>query len=420
MEPPPARGPLGHSSLTLLNLSTGRSVASSVAVSSPRSRVSKVTSPARRRRSSRSDGRARARKDAHPKPTAKENLKFWIKAIVIIVTIRIFLVEPYRIPSESMEDTLLVRDFLLVSKLHYGARTPATIGIPFTGIYLPGIEFPQTRLPGFSEPQRNDVVVFNYPPSVDVVRGQIPESIPIERRAPYIKRIVGVPGDTLAVLDKVVHIDGEALPISETMKQRWAVIATGASRPNVRQLEEMGIELVTGSDVRDGNALVEPRQFAVSATPVEAEALEARADIARVEPFVVPDGLVGSMMYPPNSPWNPDQYGPVVVPGEGMTVPLDSTTWAMFSEVIDRYEGRDIAQGIDGSYLIDGDPATSFTFTQDYFFVMGDFRDNSVDSRFWGFVPESHLIGKAVTKFISFETFLPPIPRLSRWFRPID
>ncbi|GAB5535244.1 MAG: signal peptidase I [Rubricoccaceae bacterium] len=345
---------------------------------------------------------------------------FWVKAIIIIVLVRMFLVEPYRIPSESMEDTLLVHDFLLVSKLHYGTRTPATIGIPFTSLYIPGLEFPQTRLPGFSEPQRNDVVVFNYPPSVDVVRGQIPESIPIERRAPYIKRIVGVPGDTLAVLDKVVHIDGRALPISETMKQRWQVTSTGGSRPNVRQLEEMGIELVPNSDARDGAAYVEPRQYAVNATPVEAEALEGRSDVARVEAAVVPDGLVGSMIYPANSPWNPDQYGPVVVPGKGMTVQLDSTNWSLFSEVIDRYEGHDIAQGLDGSYQIDGAVADSFTFTQDYFFVMGDFRDNSVDSRFWGFVPESHLIGKAVTKFISFHSLLPPIPRFSRWFRPID
>ncbi|MEO0557711.1 MAG: signal peptidase I [Bacteroidota bacterium] len=382
--------------------------------------MSKDSSPARKPRSNRRSGRSRKRKDAPPKPTAKENLVFWVKAIIIIVLVRMFLVEPYRIPSESMEDTLLVHDFLLVSKLHYGTRTPATIGIPFTSIYLPGIEFPQTRLPGFSEPQRNDVVVFNYPPAVDVVRGQIPESIPIERRAPYIKRIMGVPGDTLAVLDKVVHVDGRAVPISPTMKQRWLVTSAGESRPNVRQLEEMGIELEIGSDALQGDSVRTQLRYAVTATPVEAATLEARSDVERVEPSVAPDELVGRMIYPPDSPWNPDQYGPVLVPGEGMTVDLDSTTWSMFSEVIDRYEGRDVARGLDGSFQIDGASVDSYTFTQDYYFVMGDFRDNSVDSRFWGFVPESHLIGKAVTKFISFHRLLPPIPRFSRWFRPID
>ena len=174
---------------------------------------------------------------------------FWVKAIAIILVLRVFLFEPYRIPSESMEDTLLVYDFLIVSKLHYGARTPATIGIPFTGIYIPGFRLPQTRLPGFSEPTRGDVAVFNYPPAVDVVRGQIPESIPTERRAPYIKRLIGMPGDTLAVLDKLVHIDGEPYPLRNDMKQRWRVVGTGAGRANVRQLDELGIELVPGSDV---------------------------------------------------------------------------------------------------------------------------------------------------------------------------
>ena len=381
--------------------------------------MSTATPRARRPRAERRDGRTLARKDRPPKPTFKENVRFWVKAILIIVLVRVFLFEPYRIPSESMEDTLLVYDFLIVSKLHYGARTPATIGVPFTGLYIPGLVFPQTRLPGFSEPTRGDVVVFNYPPSQDVVRGQIPESVPIERRAPYIKRIVGMPGDTLAVLDKVVHIDGRAVPISPTMKQRWRVSGSGETRPNVRQLDDLGVELVPGSDARDGAMLVVPRQYDVFATPPEAAALEARNDVARVEPFVVPDGLVGSMVYPPGSPWNPDQYGPVVVPGRGMTVQLDSTAWAQFSEVIDRYEGHDIGRGLDGSYQIDGRAAESFTFTQDYFFVMGDFRDNSVDSRFWGFVPESHLIGKAVIKFISLDSEFPFV-RLNRFFRPID
>ena len=344
---------------------------------------------------------------------------FWVKAIAIILVLRVFLFEPYRIPSESMEDTLLVYDFLIVSKLHYGARTPATIGIPFTGIYIPGITLPQTRLPGFSEPKRGDVVVFNYPPAVDVVRGQIPESIPIERRAPYIKRLVGMPGDTLAVLDKLVHIDGEPYPLRSDMKQRWRVIGTGATRPNVRQLDELGIELVPGSDVREGAILVEPRQFDVYATMAEVEALQARTDVARIRPFAVPDGLVGQMIYPTGSPWNPDQYGPVVVPSNGMTVALDSTTWAMFSDVIDRYERHDIGRGPDGGFLVDGQAVDQFTFTQDYFFVMGDFRDNSVDSRFWGFVPESHLIGKAVVKFISLDDEFPFV-RPSRFFRPID
>ena len=138
--------------------------------------------------------RSARRGEAPVRPTFKENVWYWVKAIVAILIVRAFIAEPYRIPSESMEDTLLVGDFLIVSKLHWGPRTPETVGIPVTGIYLPGLRFPQVRLPGFAEPERGDVVVFNYPASVDVERGVIPASVPIERRAPYIKRIMALPG----------------------------------------------------------------------------------------------------------------------------------------------------------------------------------------------------------------------------------
>lgn len=344
---------------------------------------------------------------------------FWVKAIAIILVLRAFLFEPYRIPSESMEDTLLWGDFLIVSKLNYGARTPNTIGVPFTGLYVPGLRLPQTRLPGFGAPERGDVVVFNYPASVDVERGRIPEDVPIERRAPYIKRIIGVPGDTLAVIDKAVHIDGRPLPLVETMKQRWRVTATGGTRPNARQFAEMGVEFVEGSDVRRNGALVSPREFDVFATPDEVRAIQALPDIASVAPFALPESATQPMVYPQGSGWNADQYGPVVVPGRGLTVPLNSQTWPVYAEVIDRYEGRTVGEASDGSYVIDGRIAREYTFGQDYYFVMGDFRDNSVDSRFWGFVPESHLVGKAVFKFISVQKEFPFV-RLGRFFRPID
>ena len=344
----------------------------------------------------------------------KENLWFWAKAIVIILLLRTFIFEPFRIPSESMEDTLLVRDFLIVSKLNYGPRTPATIGIPFTRVYLPGVEFPQTRLPGFSEPERGDVVVFNFPAAVDVVRGPIPESTPVERRDPYIKRIVAVPGDTLAVLDKVLHIGGEPVPLGATLKQRWRVVATGATRPNARQLDALGVLLLPGSDRREGSVLVEPREYDVFATPVGVAALEALPDVARVEPFVLDedwrDATYGK---------NPDHVPPLVVPGRGLTVALDERTLPTYADAIVRYEGRRLTAGEGGAVLLDGEPATTYTFRQDYYFAMGDFRDNSIDSRYWGFVPETHLVGKALFTFLSFKSYLPPIPRLRRFFQPI-
>ena len=356
--------------------------------------------------------RSRAQRERPPKPTLRENLWYWAKAIIAILILRAFIGEPYRIPSESMEDTLLVGDFLIVSKLHWGPRTPATIGVPFTGLYLPGVSFPQVRLPGFAEPERGDVVVFNYPAGVDVVRGEIPDSVPIERRAPYIKRLMALPGDTMAVLDKVLHINGQPVPLAPTMKQRWRVTATGDERPNARRLEEMGVEF--GADRLVDGRFTSPREYDVYATPPEVEALEALPQVARVEPFILNESIVDQTFGA-----NPDHVAPRVVPAAGMTVPLTEATLPVYAEAITRHEGRRLARGPDGGVLLDGQPATSYTFQQDYYMAMGDFRDNSVDSRYWGFVPHSHLIGKATITFFSFERWLPPIPRLGRFFRPI-
>ena len=347
-------------------------------------------------------------------PTARENVRFWVKAIVVILILRAFIFEPFRIPSESMEGTLLVGDFLIVSKLNYGARTPNTVGIPFTQLYLPGLELPQTRLPGFSRPRRGDIAVFNYPASQDVERGAISEDVPVERRAPYIKRLVAEPGDTLAVLDKVLHIDGRPVPLAPTLKQRWRVTMRGTTALPESAYRDLGADLF-GSGVADSTGAVASD---IAATPAAVRTLGARADVARVEPFVLPEGATQPMVYPQTSGWNADQYGPVVVPGRGMTVPLNAATWPVYEEVIRRYEGRTASVGAGGAFLVDGRPATSYTFRQDYYFAMGDSRDNSVDSRFWGFVPESHIVGKALFTFLSFKGSFPFV-RLERFFRPI-
>ncbi|HEX9952815.1 MAG TPA: signal peptidase I [Rubricoccaceae bacterium] len=369
--------------------------------------------PTRPRSSSRPDGRRASRVGApapgRAKPTARENLRFWIRAIVVILILRAFIFEPFRIPSESMESTLLVGDFLIVSKLNYGARTPNTIGIPFTGIYIPGLELPQIRLPGFAEPKRGDVVVFNYPASQDVERGAIAEDVPVERRAPYIKRLVAEPGDTLAVLDKVLHINGRPVPLAETMKQRWRVTMTGPGGLPADVLADLGADLLGSGDPDSTGVLVAD----IAMTPGGARTLEARPDVASVVPSIAPEELRD-----PTFGANPDHVAPLVVPGRGVTLPLSRETWALYEPVIRRYEGHTASLAADGGFLIDGRSATSYTFAHDYFFAMGDSRDNSVDSRFWGFVPETHIVGRALFTFISVKA-APPFVRLSRFFRPI-
>lgn len=360
----------------------------------------------------RTDSRSPRRRDAKPKPTFQENLRFYVKAILIILFVRAFLVEPYRIPSESMEDTLLVGDFLIVSKLHYGARTPATLGVPVTGLYVPGLELPQTRLPGFDDPDRGDVVVFNYPAARDVERGVIAETVPVERRAPYIKRIVGVPGDTVAVLDKVLHLDGQPVPLAPTMQQRWTVAGRAMTAPSAESLRDLGVELLPGTARLASPS--GPVLYDVHASPPEVEALRQRSDVAAVEPFVLPDSYRDLTFGT-----NPDHVPPTIVPGRGVSVRLSEATWAAYGDLITRYEGRTVTRGADGSFVVDGRPTEVYPFQQNYYFVMGDSRDNSVDGRYWGFVPESHLVGKALFTFLSLRSVIPPIPRLTRFFRPI-
>ncbi len=335
----------------------------------------------------------------------REWLDALVFAAVVMLILRTFFFDLFKIPTPSMERTLLVGDFLFVSKLHYGTRTPMTLGIPFTQIYLKGVELPWTRLPGFTEVQRGDAVVFNYPA----------EEAPIERKTHYIKRIMGLPGDTLAVIDKVVHINGTPIPLMEGMQQRWLIYK---SSPNVRlsrtKLEELGVS-------PDG--LIDPPNSQVAQVNATQAAIREIASwpwVERVEPAIAPpDAGYDPLMYPPGRGYTPDNYGPVWIPKAGATLTLTEEDWPVYEPVIRRYEGHTTGRGADGAFLIDGQPATTYTFAQDYYFAMGDNRDNSEDSRFWGFVPMDHVVGKAVLIYFSWEKDegdLIGIPRFGRIF----
>jgi signal peptidase I len=360
--------------------------------------LSKDVSKPRARRTERTPRTPRSG-SAATAPTRKErfreNVRFWVTTLLIVLFIRAFFFEAFRIPTPSMERSLLVGDFLFVSKLHYGARTPETIGIPFTGIYAPGIRLPQTRLPGFSSVKRGDVAVFNYPPDL----------APVERKTPYIKRIVALPGDQISLLDKMLYIDGEAHPLTPTMMQHWGVTPVAGADLPLARLRDFDIEYV--------GELRSPRKIVVNAAPGAVDLLRGLPYVADVEPFVIPEGMM-QQAWPEGSQFNRDNYGPITVPARGASVQLTQETWPVVRDIINRYEGREARVGSNGGFLIDGQPATSYTFGQDYYFAMGDNRDNSEDSRFWGYVPHDHLVGKAVILFFSIdmERYLPRLGRI--------
>ncbi len=335
----------------------------------------------------------------------KSELRQWgeslVVAVVIVLIVRSLLFDLFRIPTPSMEENLLVGDYLVVSKLHYGPRTPVSLGIPLTSIHLPGVTFPYHRLPGFSKVQRGDPIVFNYPPDDE----------PIDRKVHYVKRVIGMPGDTLSVRDKLVHIDGDPLPLGRGMQQYWTVTKSDA-RYQIprRRMEEMGI-----SEVRRTNRAETVR---VLATPEGAKQMRQRSWVRSIEPYILNSDEYNDLMYPSGRGYTPDNYGPVHIPAKGTTVKLTDRNWALYRPVIVRYEGHDARQMTDSTFAIDGARTSTYTFQQDYFFAMGDNRDNSQDSRFWGFVPMDHVVGKAVLTYFSWdhEAWL---PRFGRILRPI-
>lgn len=338
-----------------------------------------------------------------PKGKVREWTDAIVFALVVMLIVRTLIFDLYRIPTPSMEKSLLVGDYLFVSKLHYGTRTPITIGIPFTQIYLKGIELPHTRLPGFTEVKRGDAIVFNYPPLEK----------PIDRKMHYIKRVIGLPGETLEVVDKTVHINGDPLDPPETLQQYWNVykrdprVALSGST-----LRDLGVsDFQTTSD----RSIVR-----VLATRDAITQIESWPWVERVEPYIAPENSrYSAVMYPAGRDYTPDNYGPIQIPQEGQTITLTPENWLVYAPVIIDYEGHTASMLEDGTFEIDGVQTDTYTFEQEYYFVMGDNRDNSEDSRFWGFVPMNHVVGKAILIYFSWDSDA-MLPRFGRILQMIN
>ena len=336
----------------------------------------------------------------------KGELRQWgeafIVAFIVVVIVRTLFFDLFRIPTPSMEENLLVGDYLFVSKLHYGTRLPMSVGVPFTSIYMPGVSFPYTRLSGFSSVQRGDPIVFTFPPKQG----------PVDRKVHYIKRVIGMPGENLSVRNKVVHIGGRPLPLGRGMQQYWRVTKSDERYQIPRaRMQQIGV-----SEVKPTQSATTVR---VLGTPAAARRLHDFSWVESVEPFVVQNSNYSDLMYPSGRGYTPDNYGPVHIPDRGETVTLTDANWPVYKPVIVRYEGRDARQMTDSTFAIDGERTTSYTFRQDYYFVMGDNRDNSEDSRFWGFVPMDHVVGKAIITYFSWD-YERWMPRFYRIFNPIE
>ncbi len=368
-----------------------------------------------------------AQKKGEPKQKWKEWADALIFALVVSTIIKIFIFQLYAIPTGSLEKTLLIGDHLFVSKLSYGPQIPNTpLAFPLvhntlpwtksTNSYLEWIEWPYKRLAGFGNVERDDIVVFNFPVGDTIIVGyENPDYYqwvrmygrkrilneyeikvrPVDKKENFVKRCVAVAGDTLQIIDTKVYRNGIPQPDYKGLQWNYTVRTSGENI-NPKAFERLGIYK---SDVQIYPA---GGLYLLPLTNEMVKNLEQFPTIVEVKKIIAPKGEYDPSIFPhnPKIPWNNDNFGPLVIPKKGMTIKLDSTNIILYRRVIDVYEHNNYTEK-DGKVYIDGKPVNEYTFKQDYYWMMGDNRHNSADSRAWGFVPEDHIVGKPVLIFYS-------------------
>ncbi len=419
-------------------------------------------------------------RSVHPRTGLGEWVSSIVFAVVAATLVHTYFIQPYVIPTGSLEKTLRIGDLLFVSKFHYGARVPmTTIAAPMVHDTLPVLnvrsylkkpQLPYFRIPGFQKVKKNDIVVFSWP--ADTVRAffRKEEGVikPIDKKSNYVKRCVGTPGDSLEVIDGYVYINGEQLKLSDRAKPQYDYTAYAQKGVSSRLLLELGvnefnrkyistplnqgqyqllskyiiggrpnnngeIELITKSNGIPADVIrkagltlreITDRQRIVTLPDEMVGKLKSNPGIDSVVRIVDPKGERGGNIFPqnPSYPWNYDNLGPIYIPGRGDKVAITLKTLPLYKKIIRDYEGNSIS--VSGNQvLINGQVADSYTFKQDYYWMMGDNRDHSEDSRAWGYVPENHIVGKPIFIWLSFDNFNEGIanwkPRWDRIFTTV-
>lgn len=399
-------------------------------------------------------------------------------AIVVATLVHTYFIQPYTIPTSSLEKSLLVGDFLFVSKFHYGARTPMTpIAAPMvhdtlpiikTKSYLSKPSLPYFRFPALQKIERNDIVVFNWPADTLFHMYKAADKRydkPIDKKTNYVKRCTAIPGDKIEIKDGIIFINGKESILPERAKpQYFYLIKTNNvnadeiknfyqitegyplfeikneiwNKPEFKnelisryEFEEISRDTLTTAvtgqvDQEIYNKLglmISPNYFYGNLTAEKYEQLKSDSRISSVkrqisktaEDGIFPDIQDGKPSVKNN--WNRDNMGPIYIPEAGKTVTLNKENLPLYKKIIGEYEGNDLK--VNGDEIrINGQVATSYTFKQDYYWMMGDNRHNSLDSRYWGFVPADHIVGKPIFIWMSIDGINDGIKNWSiRWDR---
>ncbi len=354
-----------------------------------------------------------------PKNQVADTVSSLLFAIIVATFVHTYFIQPFVIPSSSLEKSLLIGDFLFVSKQNYGARTPMTavaapmvhdsIPLIHTLSYLAKPQLPYFRFPGFEKIKNNDIVVFNWPRDTLFHMYKPADKRydkPIDKKTNYVKRCVGIPGDSLQIKNGIVFINGKELILPERAKPQYSYAVT--LDPNsTTDFEAVFKDL----NITDGYHYERPERDTLIINAVtfsSAEKLKSVSGITSIkrvikkpESTIFPNEHHDHLLKPNN--WTADNYGPIYIPEEGKKVALNLNTLPFYKIIISEYEGNKL-KVVDNDIFINDKKATSYTFKQNYYWMMGDNRHNSLDARYFGYTPENHVVGKPIFIWMSWDT----------------